>query len=81
MTHSGHRGVYTSNMGKLQSISWPRIIAEGVAIVASILIAFSIDAWWTERQAREQERNVLTNLLGEFTRLENAETRASKRKR
>lgn len=31
-------------------MSWKRPLAEGGAIVVSILLAFSIDAWWQERQ-------------------------------
>lgn len=41
-------------------------IAEGVLIVASILVAFSIDAWWAERQERYQELQILEALRAEF---------------
>ena len=30
-------------------IPWPRLLVEGGAIVASILLAFAIDAWWERR--------------------------------
>jgi len=40
-------------------IPWPRILAEGVAIVVSILLAFGIEAWWSSRETR---LNVQTNL-------------------
>ena len=33
-------------MIQTQKIAGPRILAEGAAILASILLAFSIDAWW-----------------------------------
>jgi hypothetical protein len=33
-------------------IDWKRISAEAAAVVVSILIAFSIDAWWQERSER-----------------------------
>lgn len=33
-------------MKQSRSIPWPRIFAEGTIIVASILLAFWIDAWW-----------------------------------
>jgi hypothetical protein len=46
---------------------WPRILAEGVAIVASILLAFGIDAWWQDRQTRQEEQQVLQGLKAEFT--------------
>ena len=41
-------------------------VTEGVLIVASILVAFSIDAWWAERQERQQEALILTALRDEF---------------
>ncbi len=31
------------------SVSRQGILAEGVIIVASILVAFAIDAWWDDR--------------------------------
>ena len=34
---------------KGQPIPWPRILAEGAAIVVSILLAFAIDAAWQHR--------------------------------
>jgi hypothetical protein len=43
-----------------------RILAEGVAIVVSILLAFAIDAWWDEARERSRERTVLTGLRAEF---------------
>ena len=57
-------------MNETQKIPWKRISVEAAAIVASILLAFVIDAWWTERQAREEERTILTILQAEFVRLE-----------
>lgn len=48
------------------NISWPRIIAEGLAIVASILLAFGIDAWWQDRQTRSEEQQILQGLKEEF---------------
>ena len=47
-------------------IPWPRIAAEGVVVVASILLAFSIDAWWAARQQREAEQVVLQALLDDL---------------
>ena len=41
---------------------WFRIIAEGVVIVVSILLAFGIDAWWDDRQLRHEERALLEEL-------------------
>lgn len=38
-----------------ESIRW--LILEGIAIVANILLAFSIDAWWQDRQIRSERDN------------------------
>ena len=53
-------------MTETQKIPWKRISVEAAAIVASILLAFSIDAWWDEYQDRQRERKVLEVLLVEF---------------
>jgi hypothetical protein len=55
---------------RINEISWPRIVAEGVAIVVSILLAFAIDRWWDLRQARQEEIAALTPLLDELQRLQ-----------
>jgi len=55
-------------MTETQNIPWKRIVVEVFAIVASILFAFGIDAWWEYRIEREVEREVLANLLIEFER-------------
>jgi hypothetical protein len=44
-----------------------RITIEGVAIVASILLAFAIDAWWEDRRDRIDERSYLASLRQELT--------------
>jgi hypothetical protein len=49
-----------------QSIPWSRLIAEGAVIVASILLAFAIDAWWDERADHVQERALITGLEEDF---------------
>jgi len=36
-------------MKKTREIPWQRIVVEATAIVASILIASAIDAWWQDR--------------------------------
>jgi hypothetical protein len=53
-------------MTKFQSIQWPRIFAEGTAIVASILLAFAIQAWWEDRQQQVDERIVLQSLFDDL---------------
>ena len=50
-------------------ISWPRIIAEGSAIVVSILLAFWIQAWWESRQAHSAEQIILAALSVELRSL------------
>jgi hypothetical protein len=53
-----------SNSG--QPIEWNRLLLEGVVIVASILLAFAIDAWWDERQDRQAESNQLLSIAAEI---------------
>jgi hypothetical protein len=48
-----------------RSIPWPRIFAEGVAIVVSILLAFGIQAWWEGRQESQRETAYLLALRQE----------------
>lgn len=48
-------------------IPWLRVIAEGVVVVVSILLAFGIDAWWEDRQDRAFEREALRRLQVEFS--------------
>lgn len=47
-------------------IPWARISAEAVAIVASILLAFAIDAWWQDRGQRLEARNLAAKLYADF---------------
>jgi len=54
-------------MDNVQTIPWKRISVESIAIVASILLAFGIDAWWGERLERSQEQILLTRLSTEFS--------------
>lgn len=49
------------------TLPWGRILAEGVAIVVSILLAFGIQAWWEETNIRSDERGALTSLLDDFS--------------
>jgi len=47
-----------------ESLRW--LLLEGTAIVLSILLAFWIDAWWSDRQSQEAERLILISLLEDF---------------
>lgn len=42
------------------------LLLEGLVIVASILLAFGLEAWWDYRNERKAEAVVLQNLLEEF---------------
>jgi hypothetical protein len=58
-------------VSKLHKILWPRLLAEGVAIVVSILLAFWIQAWWDDRQQQNHEQVILASLLTELTTTQN----------
>jgi len=47
-------------------IPWKRITVEAAAIVASILLAFAIDAWWDDRKERVLEQEALHDLRAEY---------------
>ena len=49
-----------------QKTDWKRLAIEAVAIVASILLAFAIDAWWGELQERQFEEETIQGLLEEY---------------
>ena len=53
-------------MDQIRQLPWLRITAEGTAIVISILLAFSIEAWWQARGEMDQEREHLQALLDDF---------------
>jgi len=48
------------------AIAWRRVTVEGTVIVISILLAFAIDAWWEERNAREAEFEQLVRVAQEL---------------
>lgn len=50
----------------MRKIPLPRVLAEGAIIVASILLAFWIDAWWEDRQHEKTEIVQLQALLGDL---------------
>lgn len=53
-------------MTEAQFIPWKRIAVEGAAIVASILLAFAIDAWWQDRTQAALQHDQLQMLVNEF---------------
>ncbi|MEM6484515.1 MAG: hypothetical protein AAF662_05965 [Pseudomonadota bacterium] len=50
-----------------RDIPWTKITAEGVAIVVSILLAFGIEAWWSDRQEVQLVEENLAALRDELT--------------
>ena len=52
--------------GDAARLSWRKIVAEGLSIVVSILLAFAIDAWWDSRKDLGEEREHLNALKLEF---------------
>ena len=54
-------------MTPTRSIPWPRILAEGGAIVVSILLAFGIQAWWEGREEEQRRQALLRGLAADFT--------------
>ena len=53
-------------MADHKKIAWQKLCIEAAAIVASILFAFAVDAWWEERNEIEREQRLLKSLLVEF---------------
>lgn len=51
-----------SQTGNTRHTPWLRRLFDGVGIVASILLAFGIEAWWASRQHLELERQALSTL-------------------
>ncbi len=49
-------------MNEPKQIAWLRISVEGGAIIASILLAFAIDAWWDSVQADNKTQEILDAL-------------------
>lgn len=47
-------------------MNWMRLGIEGVVIVASILLAFGLQAWWDDRKDAETERQMLIALESEL---------------
>lgn len=47
-------------------LPWVRIAAESAAIIASILLAFAIDAWWEQRGEHRRSLTQLSTIRTEF---------------
>jgi hypothetical protein len=53
-------------MRNVKSIDWQRALTEGVVIVFSILLAFWIDAWWSQREEDQRVDSLLHALEEEW---------------
>lgn len=53
-------------MSEPRSIPWISIAVEAAAIVLSILLAFAIDAWWTEKKEGDVEYVAIQALRSDF---------------
>jgi hypothetical protein len=51
----------------LAALPFGRLALEAIVIVASILLAFGIDAWWAERNQKIDEHEILLGLQEEFS--------------
>src|SRR5262245_10867300 len=47
-------------------IDWTHFVIEGLVVMASILLAFSLDAWWSQRAADRAEAAHLRALRSDF---------------
>lgn len=56
-------------MNETQPIPWKRVAVEATTIIVSILLAFSIDAWWQERGERNAELMLLDRLRADFVEM------------
>ena len=54
-------------MTETQNMPWKRLAVEAIAIVASILLAFAIDAWWADREFDQWQSAQLSALREEFS--------------
>jgi len=66
MTQSGRRQTYNLDMTETEKIPWKRLAVEATAIVASILLAFAIDAWWEESLEYKRSLSQLKTIETEF---------------
>ena len=55
-----------NDVRKSAGVNWSQVAIEGVVIVVSILLAFSIDAWWDGRREARDEQIALTDLRSEL---------------
>ena len=56
----------TENAKRWKQVPWFRVGAEAIAVIASILIAFAIDAAWDQRQDNLDLKTDLAALAAEI---------------
>ena len=49
-----------------RNIPWRGLVAESIVVVMSILLAFTIDAWWENRKNDKQLHSMLQEVLDEL---------------
>jgi hypothetical protein len=54
----------------MKKAPWFRVLVEGAVIVASILLAFGIQAWWDERGEAQRREGLISGLVADFTEAE-----------
>lgn len=52
----------------IQPIDWSRLVVEGLVIIVSILLAFTIDAWWDTQQELDAEVLNLERVSAEISK-------------
>lgn len=53
-------------MPTIRNLPWSRVLVESAIIVASILLALWVEAWWSDRQERVEELEILSGLQEEL---------------
>ena len=49
-----------------RSVDWNRLLIEGLVIVVSILLAFTIDAWWDQQREVRDASNQVARVIAEL---------------
>lgn len=47
-------------------VHWRQLLAESIAVIVSILVAFAIDAWWDGHQDQQRQHEILVGLRADF---------------
>ena len=62
----------------MRKSSWKKPIVEGLTIIVSILLAFSIDAWWSDHVQRQEIHSAMEALHADFVGVVDELDRASR---